>query len=452
MSIESVDHSTARQPPTAPAGSASALPVDRGLTDRGYVSLIITQFFGAMNDNVLKTVLTFMVINGVWSGQLGDGGQGWVGVCFTLPFILLSGYAGQISDRYSKSDVTWWVKACEIPIAAVAGLGFLIGNLWITLAALVALTIQSSFFGPAKYGMIPELVDDRLLSKANGTINMATNLAVIVGTLIAGVVADRYNPIDDAVAPLRWLPMVVLVATAVAGFVSASMMPKLAEIGRREAFDYNPFSTYIKTIREMSRTPLLMVMMAWGYFYFMVGIALFILPEYSDVLSISRTEASVLMGVMGVAVGVGCAAAGWISGDQIRPRLVPIGAAGLVLFFLLLGLVPPTLGPGGNMVRVATGSAAWFVVGAGISAGFYIVPLQALLQKLSPDDERGRYLGTANGVSFLFMTVSAVVYTMIRNPFGDAPQRIFVVCGILMAVGSAFFLWRLKNQSLDAVD
>ena len=430
-----------------------APPTEAGIENPtgGFLPLIITQFFGAMNDNVLKGVLTFMVIDGAWRGDLGTGGQGIVGICFTLPFILLSGYAGQFADRYSKTGVAWWVKLVEIPIAIVAGIGFFTGQLWITMAALVALTCQSSFFGPAKYGMIPELVGDQKLSKANGTINMMTNLAVIIGTLVAGFVSDAYAPQDiggAAAEPIGWLPAAVLIVIAVAGFAAANTMPRLAA-GRRDLpFDWNPLSTYIQTIGEMSRTRLLMIMMAWGYFYFLAGIALFILPEYTLVLDINRANASVLMGVMGVAVGIGCAVAGMVSGDGIRPRLIPIGAAGLVLFFALLGWVTPKLGPGQGMVAVATSNVSLFVLGAGFSAGFYIVPLQALLQKLSPGSARGRYLGTANGVSFAFMTLSAILYTVVRSGFGDAPHQMFLLCSLLMALGTAFFLYRLRGEKI----
>lgn len=401
-----------------------------------------------MNDNVLKGVLTFMVIDGAWSGQLGDGGQGVVGICFTLPFILLSGYAGQVADRFSKTGVAWWVKLIELPIVLIAGLGFLVGQLWITMAALVALTCQSAFFGPAKYGMITELVGDAKLSKANGTINMMTNFAVIFGTLLAGFVADRYSPLDPGVQDILWLPMVVLFTISLLGMVCVQLMPRLSP-GRRDLpFDWNPVSTYVVTIREMAATRLLMIMMAWGYFYLLAGIALFILPEYTQVLDISRAQASVLMGVLGIAVGIGCAVAGFVSGDAIRPRLIPLGAAGLVVFFGLLGWVTPRLGAGDGMASVATSNVALFIFGAGFSAGFYIVPLQALLQKLSPDAERGRYLGTANGVSFAFMTISALIYWMIRGAFGDSPHKMFLLCSVMMAIGTAGFLWRLRRDGI----
>lgn len=418
------------------------------LVKRGFLSLLAAQFFGAMNDNVLKMLLTFMVIDGAWAGMLGDGGQGIVGICFTIPFILLSGYGGQIADRYSKREVTLWVKIAEIPIAIVALIGFFYGNLWITLLALIALTCQSSFFGPAKYGMIPELVDDSDLSRANGTINMMTNVAVIVGTLLGGVVADRYSPQDPAEAAIAWLPGASLVLIAIVGLVAVFFMPKLEPGDRSMKFDWNPFSTYFVSIREMAKSRFLMVMLAWGYFYLLAGLALLILPEYTVVMNIDRTEASVLLGVMGIAIGIGCAVAGLISGHQINVKLVPIGAAGLTVFFLLLAFVPPTLPDMQAMVRVALSNTAGFVFGAGFFAGFYIIPLQALLQKLSPDDERGRFLGTANALSFTFLTVASLLYWAMRSAFGNSPQHIFAVCAALMAVGAAFFLWKLRGTGI----
>jgi MFS family permease len=423
------------------------------LLSPGYVSLIICQFFGAMNDNVLKGVLTYMVIDGTWKGSLGQGGQGIVGMIFTVPFIFLSGYAGQIADRYSKRNVTWWVKFVEIPIAIIGGFGFWMGNLWITLLSLIALTSQSAFFGPAKYGMIPELVSDKLLSKANGTINMMTNLAVILGTLFAGMISDAYSPrILESSAQVLWLPLAAMLIIAVLGFVVVWFMPPLPAGNPNLAIDMNPVSNYIDTIRDMSKTKLLMVMMAWGYFYLLAGIALLILPEYTMVLDVGRGPASVLLGMLGISVGIGCAVAGVVSGDKIRPRLIPMGAAGLVLFFGLLGWIqPPVIGMKGTMMDVAKCNVSWLVLGAGFSAGFYIVPLQALLQKLSPDDERGRFLGTANGVSFAFLALASLFYWVVRPWFGDSPQRMFLVCSVLMAVGAAFFLWRLRGTKLDAV-
>lgn len=414
------------------------------LFSRGFLALIATQFFGAMNDNVLKGVLTFMVIDGAWTGHLGGGGQGIVGVCFTVPFIVLSAFAGQLADRFSKRTVTLFVKAIEIPIAALAGYGFYTGNLWVTLSAMIALACQSSFFGPAKYGMIPELVGIDQLSRANGTINMLTNVAVIFGTLIAGLVSDRYSPQLGAEG-VSWLPSVALIVIALLGFVASWFLTGLRPGDQSVKYQLNPFSAYFETIKEMSKTPLLTVMMAWSYFYLLAGIALLIVPEYTVVLQVTRAEASVLMGVLGIAIGIGCGVAGYVSGRHIEPRLINVGSAGLTLFFFLLAFVPPSLAEGDGSARIAFSNVSWFILGAGFFAGFYIVPLQALLQSLSPDSERGRYLGTANAVSFAFMTIAAVFYWLVRDSFGEQPQRIFYLCSGLMALGAGFFLWRLSG-------
>lgn len=429
--------------------------------NRGFLSLIVTQFFGAANDNILKGVLIYMVIDGSWTGRLGTGGQGIVGVCFTVPFILLSGYAGQFADRNSKRFVSVLVKVLEVPIAGLALVGFWTESLWTTMAALIALTCQSAYFGPAKYGMIPELVESRDLSRANGTINMMTNLAIIIGTLAAGKIADVYcpqaDPVGDSSQGVLWLPGVVLLAVAFTGLAAILFMPPLYPGDRMLRYNLNPFATYLAAIKDMAGKPLLMVMFAWGYFYFLAGLALMIIPEYTIVLDaydVSRAEVSILLGVMGIAIGVGSALAGFISGHAIQPRLIPIGAAGLTLFFVLLGTVPPTLPDLPPVWRILASSISLFIFGAGVFAGFYIIPLQSLLQRLSPDDERGRFLGTANGVSFAFLTLSNLAYWIIRPAFDLSeeekhPEKIFLISGFLMIAGAGFFLWRMKRRGFS---
>jgi len=408
------------------------------LLRRGFLSLLVTQFLGAANDNLLKGLLTYMVIDGTWAGRLGTGGQGIVGLCFTIPFILLSGYAGRFADRHSKRYVSVLVKVVEIPIAILGLIAFCIGNLWVALAALVALTGQSAYFGPAKYGMIPELVPEGDLSRANGAINMFTNLAVILGTLASGIIADRYDPLPDAEGlradPVTWLPGAALIVVALAGLGSVLFLPKLPPGDRSLRREWNPFGTYVRSLREMSRGSLLLIALAWSYFYLLAGLGLLIIPEYTIVLAVSREMASRLLGILAIAIGLGCGAAGLVSGHRIEPRLAPIGAAGISVFFVLLGTVPPTFG-----------NVGWFLFGAGFFAGFYLIPFQALLQKLSPDSERGQFLGTANALSFLFLSLASILYVAIRPAFGGAPQGIFLVCAALMAVGGAAFMVRLKR-------
>jgi predicted MFS family arabinose efflux permease len=432
------------------------------LVKRGFLSLIWTQFFGAANDNILKMVLVFMIVDGIWEGRLGaDGGPGFANFMFTVPFILLSGYAGRFADRNSKRDVVVLVKIIEIPIAFVAMIGFWIGSLWITLGALVLLACQSAFFGPAKYGMIPELVESRDLSRANGTINMMTNIAVIIGTLTGSKIADLYSPqaVGDAEATMSmgWLPGTVMVVVAVAGLIAALNLPPLNPGDKSIKYEWNPLGTYISALREMAGTPLFTVMFAWAYFYFLAGLALIVLPEYTTVLAsynVDRTEAGVLLAVMGVAIGLGCVLCGLFSGHAIRPWMVPFGGIGLAICFCLLGLVPAWLPDLPPYWRILASPISFFILGAGICAGFYIVPLQALIQRLTPSHELGRFLGTANGLSFTFLMLSALFYEVIRPAFNspdgtEHPDKIFLVSAAFMLVGVIFFLWRIKARGFS---
>jgi MFS family permease len=411
------------------------------LRNRGFLALAVSQFFGAVNDNILKQLLTFMVIaGGLWEGRLGEGGQGIVGLAFTLPFILLSAVAGQCADRWSKRTLTIVVRASELPIAAVAAWGFFTGNLWVAFTSLVLITCQSAFFGPPKYGMIPELVRPGEIARANGAINMFTNVAVIVGIVLGGKVADAYvteaaagQPIGVA-APM--LPGIVLAIVAVAGLVFAWFLPPLPAGSPGLPIRPNPFSGYIEAVRDMSRGPLLAVALAWGSFYLIAGMSLLILPEYATLLpGGSRWQASQLMGILGIAIGVGSLVAGLASGHRIKVGLVPLGAAGLTLSLVGLGLFS----------RSFVGAASMLTV-AGFFAGFYIIPLQALLQHLAPSDERGRFVGAANAINFAFLGLAAILYKVIRAPFGNEPDRIFLVSAALMLGATVVFTWWLGRH------
>ncbi len=395
---------------------------------RGFLSLIVTQFFGAVNDNIIKNVMIFMVVDGLWRDAFGNlGGQGVISLAFTIPFILLSGYAGQFADRRSKRTVSVLVKIAEIPISVIAALGFFTGNLWLTMTALVMLTCQSTFFGPAKYGMIPELVNSDELSRANGAINMLTNIAVIFGTVLAGIIADRYAPQNAGADPMRWLPGAAMIVLAVLGLISVLFLPKLEAGDPGLQRDLNPFGVYWRALREMAEGPLIIVALAWGYFYLLGGLALLILPEYTVILGVSRQQAGYIMGVMGISIAIGCVAAGLLSGRAIRPQLIPFGAGGIIVFFVLLGVIPPTLT-----------NVYLFVFGAGIAAGFYIIPLQSLLQHLSPRDERGRFLGLANAISFSFLAVAALLFAVLQPLFAKT-QQMFLVSAALMIIGAMGF-------------
>ena len=423
-------------------GVATGHDTPRGLWNRGFISLLFTQFFEAASDNIIKGVITFAVAaGGPWETVFGEGGNGLIGILFTLPFVLLSAFGGRLADRHSKSRITVLLKTVSLAVCALCALEFARGSAYGTVAALIAFATVSAFFGPVKYGMIAELVAPEKLARANGVVNMATNVAVIAGTLVAGLVATQWKASFAEGMPTglgAWMPGIVMAVAVVAGFLTCLTLPRLRPQNPSLPVDLNPFSTYVSTIREMARSPLLAVCGAWTFFYFVAAVVLLILPDYSTFLSIPDDQTALLMAALGIAIGVGCVVAAYLDTPARRVRFVPFGAAGLAVAFGLLGVAPAHFG--------ATMACLVLV---GLTAGFYIIPLQSMLQSLSPDQLRGRVLGTANGLSFVMGAVGSGLFFLLRQS-GVPSNRVFLVLALLCAAMAAVALTWLRRMAARA--
>ncbi len=394
---------------------------------KGFAFLNVTQFFGAANDNVLKQVLIFgLSAGGLWAGALGEGAQAYASLALAIPFVVLSGFAGQFSDRYSKRSVCVVFKWVEVLVAAIAMLGLFWQNVWVVMLAMVLLSIQSTFFTPAKFGILPEITDEGNLSRANGTINMFTYVAIILGSAVGGIIYDAYNPDLEQFPnanPMLWLPGLVLLLVAAGGAWAALGIPKVQPSNPDLKIRATFIRTYLDTWNSIKGTALASAIVSWSLFYLIVGgVAILILPDYKELLKISATKASLLMAVLGVAIGVGDFVAGRISGHGVRTSLIPIGAIPVTVMFFMLAFLPL------EFYTVAIGLSA-----TGFLAGFVMVPLQTMTQYLSPDDELGKVLGLWNCLSFVGIIVGNLMFLGLKQ-FDIPSHRVFILCGILSGV------------------
>ncbi len=410
------------------------------LWNLGFVSLLTTQFFEAASDNLVKGAIGYAIaVGGPWEAFFGAGGNGLVALAFALPFILLSAFGGRLADRHSKSRLTLLLKSLSFVVAAIACYGFACGSPAIALVALILFAVVSAFFGPVKYGMIAELVAPEKLVRANGIINMATNVAVITGGLLAGIASVHWKEsvMDGLPTGMgAYAPGLAIITLVLCGFLTCLTLPKLAPQDPKLPVNLNPFSTYSTTIREMRRSPLLATCVAWTYFYFVAAIVLVILPDYSAFLSINDEETSYLMAAMGASIGVGCVTAAYLDHPTWRGRFVALGALGLAAVFIALGLAPPqfTL-------------TMCLLIAMGIVAGFYIIPLQSMLQMHAPDKSRGRVLGTANGMSFAMGAIGGALFFGLRS-LGMPSNRVFlVVGGLTLCVAGLVMLWNRRRAA-----
>ncbi len=408
-------------------------------TARGFICLNVTQFLGAANDNILKQLLVFgLAMGGLWEGVLGPGGQAWASLCLAVPFVMLSGFAGQFADKYSKQRVSIVTKWSEIAIAMIAIWGLWMQNVWLVLLALVTIATQSAFFSPAKFGMLPEIVPSEKLSRANGTVNMFTYLAIIIGSAVGGPLYECY--IGSYGNLMRWLPGVVILLVGVLGTVAAHGIPPLKAQNPEKPVSYDLFSSYVQTWRSTRGTPLRSVLVAWTLFYMIIGgIAVLILPDYKEILGISYLQASLLMALLGISIGVGDYAAGTASGHQIRPELIFYGILSNTAAYLVLGLAPPSFA-----------LVTCLLIAGGFMCGFVMVPLQTMVQHLAQDADRGQVLGLWNCLSFVGVIAGNVVFLGVKM-LEIRSDRVFLVCAGFTLLFTILYQIRWSRQFQESV-
>jgi MFS family permease len=372
----------------------------RLLGERRFLPFFGAQALGAFNDNVYRNVLVMLITFG---GAISTNLDAQVltnlaGGLFILPYLLFSGIAGQLADRYDKSRVIQVVKATEIFIMMIAGAGLASGNLTVLLCALFLLGLHSTFFAPAKYGLLPQILAPTELVGGNAMLEMGTFLAILLGTLAGGVLAE-----DHGIGTITG----ALVFVAVLGFLLSLAMPRTAPADPNLRVDWNPWTSTLESIRAAreSRTVFLSVLgNSWFWFYGAVVLAQ--LPLFVKiVLGGSKEVVTLLLFVFSAGVGIGSLLCEKLSGGKVEIGLVPFGSIGLTLFGLDLALASPASPPDsviGARAFLDT-PGAWRIltdVGLiGVFGGIFVVPLYALIQQRSRPEAVSRVISATNTIT-----------------------------------------------------
>jgi len=410
---------------------------DARLLSPRFVSFLTAQFLGAANDNAFKMTLTLFVLATV----VGESSQlrfnSLATFLFPLPFLLLSPVAGYLADRYSKDRMVGLTKAPEIIAMSMAVAAFAVGSLPLLLGVLFLMAAQSSFFGPAKYGLLPEAFAHEKLSMANGVLNMTTNLAILVGS-VAGVAL--FAQFRDEPTRIGW----VLLATAVLGTVAAFYVPRTSPGNPTTVFEWNPVRSSLDNWRLVRDKPeMVHTLVGIAYFNFLGSAFLTVIPVYGkNVLGLGETGAGMMLMVLSVGIAVGSIVAGRLSQGRVEIGLVPLGSIGLTLFSLGLAFARPG---GVSLIQGLPLSVTVLLLFLGLSAGFYIVPLNALLQQRSPEGTKGRLIAFSNVLSFSAVIVAAVLSLVMTTIKGVNTQHIVLVLAFLTLGATVYILTLLPN-------
>ncbi len=388
-----------------------------------------TQFWGAFNDNFFKNALIMIV---AFSGiqLLGMDYKSLValaGGLFILPFFLFSPIAGQLSDKFEKSKIVRLTKIWEIIIMVVAALGFLTESYVLLLGVLFLMGTQSTFFGPVKYSILPELLDPDELVTGNAYIELGTFLSILLGTIAGGAMESIPNK--------RPIIAVGLLVFALLGYFSARGVPKVKVGDKDLKIQYNPFPEFVslwKIIR--AKVVLFNSVLAISWFWFFGAGILSVLPIYvKDFLNGTGAVATLFLATFTLGVGIGSILCEKLSYKRAELGLVPIGSLGLTLFIGDLYFVgSPWLSQAPESVGISDLFSLWegrriifdfFTMS--VFGGLFIVPLYTLLQERSDPDKRSRVIASLNIMNALFM-VAASLLLMVFYGWGMNPAEIFL--------------------------
>lgn len=289
----------------------------------GYWGLFITQFQVAFSDNVLKNLVIFMILAiDVPLAEKQKIGS-LVGALFALPFILFSMYGGFLADRFSKRTVTMALKILEIAVAVFACAGLAMQNRPIQLAGVFLMGVLAAFFGPSKYGLLPELLPEKKLSWGNGFIEFGTYSAIILGTVAAGFMHEKFG------ARQIWSGL-ILIGLAIAGFSASTVISRVPAADPVRKFRPNFLGDLFMQLNLVRKDrPLALAFLGNTYFNFLGALLLLNVIFFgASVLRVGDAQIISLNAALALGIGVGSVAAGYASSGKIEHGLVPIGAFG----------------------------------------------------------------------------------------------------------------------------
>lgn len=405
------------------------------LATRRFAGIFWTQFIGAFTDGFYKNALLLLVVyEGFTMAGLTDEQVGLLAsALFILPFFVVSATAGQLADKLEKAELVRFLKTLEIGFTLLAAVGLYLKNVPILLAVLVLFAIQSTFFGPIKYGILPQLLNEDELVGGNGMVEMATNLAILAGTILSEV-AIAHGGTRTVSA--------VLICMSLTGFIASRFIPRTQAASPELRVNWNPIPPTLELFRLIRlRKSVYNSILAISWFWLLGGALLSLFPFYAkDVLYADKVMLTVLLAVFSVGVAVGSLMCEKLSGGRLELGLVPMGSIGMSVFLFDLWWIGIPAWPHTGALLSAEAVLATFVgkrvlfdlFAFSMFSGFFIVPLYTLIQQRTELQYRSRVIAGNNVMNALFMVVSSFALMGLLH-MGVSIPRIFG----LLAVGNA---------------
>ena len=409
------------------------------LGQRRFAPFFVTQALGAFNDNVYRQAIIGLL------GYLAVSADDKVlyanlaPALFILPYFLFSATAGQIAEKLEKSRLIRITTAMEIAVMSVAAVGFLTQNLVVLLIALFCTGAQSTLFGPVKYSMLPAVLHPRELTGGNGLVEMGTSLAILCGMIAGGSIFE----ISGANGPM--VAAVAIITLAIAGNVASRAIPNVDAGAPDLRIQWNPIPESVAIWRLTRRQPAVAnSVLGVSWFWFVGTVLTAQLPAYADA-HLGSVNGSALLYVFALALfsvgtGIGSLLCEKLSARTVEIGLVPLGAFGMSAFLIDLHFARTGAAPAASASLRAflDTSGSWRIVmdlvGIGLFAGFFVVPLFALIQSRTPRSEMSRVVAGMNIQNAAFIVAAAGLSLAAQRLLGWTIPQVFLALAVANAL------------------
>ncbi len=389
-----------------------------------------TQFLGAMNDNVFRALVIFALI-GIQTTDSAGRVTSLSAAVFILPFLLFSAYAGKLADQFSKRDILVLAKGAEIAVMVGGVVSLALGWSWAIYMCLFAMAVQSAFFGPSKYGIVPELVGHDNLCQANASLEALTYGAIVIGTAVgpglSQISGERFGWACGG-----------CVVFAVAGFWTSLRIRRTEPVRSCESASLLFYRDIYRTLHAV-RQDRGLIWAVWAAATFLAlgaFLQINLIPYGIERLGMDRVASGYLFLLAAVGIGIGSYFAGSMSGRNVEFGIVPAGALGLGITVTALAIVPPV---------------PWLVflliTLTGISAGMFIVPVQTHIQMASPNHMRGKVIAASNFLGWVGAFLASLICFVLADPrlVNLSPRQMFGLLGVATSAIAVVSVWKLKD-------
>jgi acyl-[acyl-carrier-protein]-phospholipid O-acyltransferase/long-chain-fatty-acid--[acyl-carrier-protein] ligase len=390
----------------------------------GFHAFLWTQFLGAFNDNVYKMIVSMRAVHIAAASHSDSSYLSLALAVFVIPFLLFSGYSGHLADVISKRKVLVAVKVFEIFIMLFGLAVFFSTRIELMLVVLFLMALHSTIFSPAKYGIVPEMLPDKDLSRANALLEMSTFVAIVLGTAVGAFLFSSWKE-------AAWKIGIVTLGVSVAGFLTSLKITRVPASGATAPFKLNPFAEVITGSKHLLRErPLWLTVLGISYFWFLG--ALFqadLLLFGSEVLKQDELRVGLMVTCLAIGIGVGSMLAGRLSGNKVELGLVPLGAIFMGIFCMLL--------------YASHGSYTLSVIVLallGVASGIFIVPLNAYLQQRCENEEKGRIIGTNNFYNTVGLLLASAALSGLHDKLHVHADTLILIFGVVTLASSIYIV------------